>query len=63
MTTAKEAVRQLLDSLPDDASYEDIQYEIPVRRRVADGLKAAEAGRVLTQAEVDRRIVSRFSQY
>jgi hypothetical protein len=33
MPTAKEEVRKLLDELPEEASYEDIQYHIYVRER------------------------------
>ncbi len=56
MVTAKEEVRQLLDSLPDSASFEEIQYHIYVRQRVERGLKDVEEGRVLTQAEVEERM-------
>ncbi len=54
--TAKDAVRQILDELPEDASYQDIQYRIYVRQKVEQGLKDLEEGRVLTQEEVERRM-------
>lgn len=56
MGTAKEEVRKMLDQLPDDASFEDIQYHIYVREKVERGLKDIEEGRVLTQEEVERRM-------
>jgi predicted transcriptional regulator len=56
MNTAKQAVRKMLDQLPDDASYEDIQYHIYVREKIEDGLKDIEEGRVLSQEEVERRM-------
>lgn len=56
MTTAKEEVKRLLDSLPDDVSYEDIQYQIYVRLKIAEGLEAIDEGRVLSQEEVERRM-------
>ena len=31
MNTAKEEVRKILDQIPDDVSYEDIQYHIYVQ--------------------------------
>ncbi len=46
----------MLDQLPDDASFEDIQYHIYVREKVERGLKDIEEGRVLTQEEVERRM-------
>jgi hypothetical protein len=39
METAKEEVRRILDSLPDDATLEDIQHRIYVRQAIAAGLR------------------------
>ena len=50
--TAKDTVRDLLDKLPDDVSYEDIQYRIYVRQKIENSLQAVREGRVLTQEEV-----------
>ena len=55
-TTAKDAVREILDQLPDDTSYEEIQYRIYVREKVERGLRDLEQGRVLTQEEVEQRM-------
>lgn len=59
MKTAKDEVRELLESLPDDASLEEIQYHIYVRQKVQKGLVAASEGRTLTHEEV----VSRMSRW
>ncbi len=56
MNTAKEQVRKMLDQLPDDASFEDIQYHIYVREKIEHGLKDIQEGRVLTQEEVEERM-------
>jgi len=42
MQTAKETVRRLLDDLPDNASLEDIQYNIYVRETIERGLRDVE---------------------
>ncbi|WHZ13866.1 MAG: hypothetical protein OJF52_000700 [Nitrospira sp.] len=55
MSTPKEEVRKLLERLPDEASYEDIQYHIYVREKIERGLRDIKEGRVLTQKEVERR--------
>jgi hypothetical protein len=39
METAKEEVRRILDSLPDDATLEDIQHRIYVRQAIAAELR------------------------
>jgi predicted transcriptional regulator len=56
MATAKEDVQHLLESLPENATYEDIQYHIYVRQKVAKGLKDVEEGRVLSQNEAEQRM-------
>lgn len=56
MSTAKEEVRKLLDHIPDDASFEDIQYHIYVRQKVERGLQDVEEGRILTETEVHERM-------
>ena len=42
----KEEARKLVDSLPDDSTWEDLMYHIYVREAVEKGLADAEAGRV-----------------
>lgn len=39
MASAKEEVSSLLEKLPDDASYEDIQYHLYVLEKVKRGLE------------------------
>jgi predicted transcriptional regulator len=56
MSRPKEEVRQLLDTLPEEASYEDIHYHIYVRQAIERGLAAAERGEILEQEEVERRM-------
>jgi predicted transcriptional regulator len=56
MSTAKEEVRKMLDQIPDDASFEDIQYHIYVRGKIERGLRDIEEGHVLSQEEVERRM-------
>ena len=51
MITAKEEVRRLLDTLPDDASLEDIQYHLYVLEKVKHGIERADSeGAVLHDA-------------
>jgi len=51
----KEAVR-LVEQLPDDATWEDLLYEIYVRQAVEAGLKDCREGRTLPVGEVRRRL-------
>ena len=61
METAKEEVRRILNSLPDDATLEDIQYRIYVRQAIAAGVSDIDEGRVVSQEEVERRM-SRWTE-
>jgi len=52
----KEEVRRLLDSLPDEASYEDIQYHIYVQQKIDRGLAASDRGDFISDEEIEQRI-------
>lgn len=46
----------MLEDLPDDASWEDIQYSIYVRERIDRGRREADEGKVVDQEEVEARM-------
>ncbi len=52
----KEEVRRLLETIPDDASYEDIQYHIYVQQKIDRGLEASNRGDFISDEEIERRI-------
>jgi len=54
MASAKKLVIEVLQSLPDDCSIEDVQYELYVRQKIAEGEKAADEGKLVPQEEVIR---------
>ena len=56
MATAKEELRNLLERLPDDVSFEQIQYHIYVKQKVQRSLDAAGRGEILSQEEVEARM-------
>ena len=56
MATVKEEVRRMIESLPDDATREDVQYSIYVRERIERGRREAADGKILNQDEVERRM-------
>lgn len=56
MANAKEEIRRILDALPDDATWEDVQYSIYVRERVERGRREAEENRLIDQDEMERRM-------
>jgi predicted transcriptional regulator len=56
MRTAKEEVRKMLEQIPDDATFEDIQYHIYVREKIERGLEDIQEGRLISQEEVEQRM-------
>lgn len=56
METAKDEVRRILDSLPDESTLEEIQYRIYVRQAIDAGLRDIREGHTLSQDEVERRV-------
>jgi len=53
---AKEAVRALLDRLPDDCSVEDVLYHLYVLQAVERGQADAAAGRTIPHEEVENAL-------
>ncbi len=62
MGKPKEEVRELLENLPEDASYEDIQYHIYVRQAIQRGIEAADRGELVEQEEIERRMAKWFGE-
>lgn len=48
--TGKAAARQLVERLPEEASWDDLMYEIYVRQAIEEGLADAAAGRGVSAA-------------
>ncbi|MBI2370152.1 MAG: hypothetical protein HYV08_07955 [Deltaproteobacteria bacterium] len=53
---AKEAVRALLDRLPDDCSMDDVLYHLYVLRAVERGQADVAAGRTLPHEQVEEEL-------
>jgi predicted transcriptional regulator len=56
MSCIKDDVIELVRSLPDDCSLEDIQYHLAVRAQIERGLEAIERGDVVPHTEVERML-------
>ena len=56
VSSAKEEIRKMLDALPEDATWEDVQYSIFVRERVERGRLEAAEGKLIDQDEVEDRM-------
>jgi predicted transcriptional regulator len=56
MASVKEDVLQLIQSLPDNCTWEDVKYRIYLHEKILEGLADVEAGRVVTQEEAEREV-------
>ena len=54
MASPKQVARQILDSLPDDCSLEEIQYRLYVRQMVEEGRQDVRQGNVVSQQEIEQ---------
>ena len=59
MATIKEEAQKLLNTLPDEATWDDLMYEIYVRKKIDAGIKAADAGKLIPHDQVKRRLQSK----
>ena len=59
MSAVKEKARELVDKLPEEATWDDLIYEIYVGQKIEAGLKDAEEGRVVPHEEVKRRFLGK----
>lgn len=53
--TLKQTAHQLIDELPDDASWKDLIYELSVLQDIEEGLQDSEAGRTIDNATVRKQ--------
>lgn len=52
----KREAQRLVERLPEQASWDDLMYEIYVRQAVDRGIADADAGRVISHDEAIRRL-------
>jgi predicted transcriptional regulator len=57
---AKQAVRDLLDKLPDDCTLEEVLYHLYVLQRISQGLVEAEAGELIPHDQVQQELRQRW---
>jgi len=57
--SAKEQAVEMIRSLPDQATWDDIMYEVYVRQKIERGVQDADAGRLVSQEEVERLFLRR----
>jgi predicted transcriptional regulator len=59
MPSAKEAARQIIELLPEQATWDDIMYELYVKQKIEEGLADIEAGRTVPHEQVKAELLGR----
>jgi hypothetical protein len=57
MSTTKEEAMRLISKLPEEVTWEDIMYRIYVKRKIEEGIKAADEGRIISHDQVKELFV------
>ncbi len=55
MKTDKEEAKSLIDKLPEECTFEDIQYHLYVIEKIQKGIDRAEKEKTLPQEQVERK--------
>lgn len=61
MLTAKQQVMELLSSLPDDCSLDEIRYRLYLQRKVEAGIRDIETGNVYSQEQAEQEVQRWFT--
>jgi len=58
MQSAKQAAKQIIDHLPEQASWDDIMYELYVKQKIERGLDAIEQGHTVSHEEARHHLLN-----
>jgi predicted transcriptional regulator len=59
MSIIKKEAEKLIDTLPEQATWDDIMYEFYIKKKLTVALKAADQGNVTDHEEVKKRLLSK----
>ncbi|MCF6334711.1 MAG: hypothetical protein L3J12_03105 [Spirochaetales bacterium] len=62
MNTVKAEVRSLIDKLPDECTFEDVQYHLFVAEKIQRGIDRANTEGTISQKDVERKFGKWTSQ-
>lgn len=58
MQAVKESARQVIESMEESCTWDDLMYELYVRQKIDQGLDDLDQGRVLSHEDVLRMMVT-----
>ena len=57
MQSAKDAAKQIIDHLPEQATWDDIMYELYVKQKIEEGLADIETGNTVPHEQVKAELL------
>ena len=57
MNTVRDEARKIIYQLPDEATWDDVMYELYIKKKLSVALKAVEDGRVVDHDAVRKRLL------
>ena len=54
MSTTRDEAIKMIARLPEEVSWDEIMYKIYVKRKIEEGMKAADEGRTVSHEEVKK---------
>ncbi len=61
MQTAKQTARQVIEHLPEHASWDEIMYELYVQQKISKGLEAVKQDNHVSDEEARKRLSSQYA--
>ena len=61
MLAAKQEAQEMIENLPDNCTYEDIQYHLYVVEKIKNGINRAENGETSSHEEAKQRMAKWLS--
>jgi len=58
MQSVKQIIHDIADHLPEQATFDDAMYALYVRQKLERSLQAAEAGKITSQEEMEKRYLN-----
>ena len=59
MSVVKEAAKKLIEALPESATWDDLMYEFYVKQKLAQALKEADQGDVISHERAKEQLSSK----
>ena len=61
MSLAKDEAKRIIENLPEEATWDDIMYQLYVKEKVEKSLDDVEQGKLLSHDEVKKRLFSKWN--